>query len=783
MTVTQLERVFAEAGTEGPLPVREAHPWEIQNILKKIDLRMEALKHNKDINKNLPGGHSEPFQSAGDDSDDLLNGLQEKPNRKRPAGESVSALEDDSEHPLQSTLNQGGARFDGNSGSLTPIDSPIPQDTLRDHGAQGIESNPNPYSQLEQSNNAQPLTQIETPSLSTNTASGIVNLAASSMGSTAAAGAGGRNSSGQVDCPFPLGYQGPVTIPHLDGIGFDVIFENNVRLVTPAWNLKAVSNPYNHIGKDGAIMNLGAGKDFLYQPMGQEIPYDTPIVYCPPSDWAALPFQTHKCRIKYVEVKAVPISSQVFFTTGSTDPGPVTTEYDKYILAFKGGNQRPVMWSRMAIEGAVTTANAMSPIATNYAPPDYKRLKEKFWGPIDATASDGIVAQKFLCQNVRRELETMGGYFYDGGGSATPVKGINLEMEGLKKPVAFDSVKGQVILHERYTPKNGLISSPWFKDTLYPNAPQAHSFADNEQTAYDEALKSEVALMLQLSNTAKYARHNQIVPGDDQGNYLSHELFSHDMRDIMFTKVSGAPLGGFDDMYGNWAFGKIDSDITNRVLQYNYAPFRTKNGLPLKAWTLADRTVGAKTYHYHETLSLQTYHSKIERGDSFLPAGKPDNDRFPKPAPVPPSLIISMEAIQQKDYRGDASTWMSAACTWGVSFKMVIECSYSFPKQVFTEPNLRCIYAKYGDGEQEDEALHFIVRKALFGVSTPTVEKDVYYQIQSMQPPELSDFHFQGHIPKTQKTGMGVIPGDPTFTRIIPQSQLTAVPTCINLFN
>ena len=313
---------------------------------------------------------------------------------------------------------------------------------------------------------------------------------------------------------------------------------------------------------------------------------------------------------------------------------------------------------------------------------------------------------------------------------------------------------------------------------MYPNAPASTNFSDNEQVAYDEVLKSEVSLMLQFANSSRKLQRTWNVPKDDQAAYLTHELLETDYKDEPYSKNGTAIVAGFDDMYGNWAFGKIDSNITNRKLQYNYYPFRTKNRLPIYAWTLESKNVLNKVYNYHETLSLQSYHSKIERGDSFIPVNKPDNDTFPKPSKVPPSLIIGMEAIQQKDFRGDSSTWMSAACTWGISFKMCIECKYSFPSQVFTEPG-RTPYMKYDDMELEDEALHFVVRKALYDVNLPNTEKDVYYQIQSMQPPELSDFHIGGHIPKTQKTGMGVIPGDPTFPRVTPQSSLTSVPTVI----
>lgn len=711
-----------------------------------------------------------------EDEQNMLNVLQERPGQKRPAEQSAS------EYHLESTRNQGGASFNSIDGSLTPIDTPLPDDTLEGH----IEDNPNPYveEELHQLDNAQQIpsqlsTQLETPSATGSEPMVLGSVETGNMSSAAVAGGG--QSSGQQPIPFRLGFQEPKTIPHKQGVGFDLITENNVRMTTPAWNFLAVTNPYSNLGDEGALFNLAAGNGFLYQPMGQEIPYDTPIAYFPPSVLFNLPLTTHTCKIKWVEVVAIPTSTQVFYNTGSTDTGPVTSMYDFNLYKMIGGNHSPVMWSRLAIQDAVSSNNPMTPISTNYEPVDYQRLKERFWGPINVTATGGISDNKFLCNNIRRELEVVGGYWYDGGGNYTRVNGVNLMMERKKDIKSYGEVAGKPFLIHRYEPKNGTISSPWIKQSMYPNAPQTANLGQQEQKAFLEALKSEVALFLQYSNSE--ATLENVPLDDDTGTYLVSEMTRNDKRGSLYSSTNNIPKSGFDDMYGNWAFGLINSDLPTRRLVYNYYPFRTKNYAPLKAWSLADRDVGTGTalkhYHYQESLSLQAYHSKIERADSFIPIKHADNDTFPKACSAPPSLIIGMEAIQQKDFRTNKSTWMAAATTWGISFKMCIECTYKYPEPAFTEPNFKTPYVEYNLEGPEDELLRFVVRKAVYKPNSTTEELDVTYQIQDMQPPELMDFHFYGSVPKTQKTGMSCIPGDPKFPRISAQSTMTDVSTVI----
>lgn len=730
----------------------------------KSDLK-ERLKEKR------PFVSGEDFNVPDEDEDNLNKILQERPGQKRPADQSAS------EYQLESTRNQGGASFNSVEGSLTPIDTPVPEDTIDIAGSSSLEHNAQQIpSQLS--------TQLETPSTSGGIEPMVLGSSDTTMSSTAAVSGGGQ-TSGQQPIPFRLGFQEPVAVPHKEGIGFDLITENNVRMTTPAWNFLAVVNPYTNLGDQGAIFNLGAGKDFLYQPMGQEIPYDSLIPYFPPSVLYNLPTQTHTCKIKWVEVVAIPTSTQVFYNTGSTDTGPVTSMYDMNLFKVVGGNHAPVMWSRMAIQGAVSSQEPMTPVETNYEPVDYTRLKERFWGPAEVTQTGGVTVNKYLCHNIRRELESVGGYWYDRGGTLTHTKGVNLLMERRKTVKSYGEVAGKPFLVHRYEPVNGMISSPWIKGNVYPNGPRTNSWSNSEQRMYSEALKGEVALMLQYAGTNAACIPVDRTLTDDTNTYIASEMSSIDLRSDMYGKdTAQVPLSGFTDMYGNWVFGLVDSDLPSRKLVYNYYPFRTKHMAPIKAWSLADRDVGTganlKHYHYKESLSLQSYHSKIERADSFLPVGSPDNDTYPKAAPVPPSLIIGMEAIQQKDFRTNQTKWMAAATTWGISFKMCIECTYKYPDPMFTEPNFKTPYIEYNTEGPEQEILRFVVRKAVYAENSSTQELDVTYQIQDMQPPELMDFSFNGHVPKTQKTGMSIIPGDPKFYYISAQSAMTDVPTVLN---
>lgn len=770
LTVDQLERIFTEAGGP-PESVREAHAYEVNDLLGKIDKRLKTIQHQKSL---MPGfGERREFQPLDDDSDELLEILQGR-GQKRPADKSASELREEEDHPLQSTINEGGARFDGNSGSLTPQDTPLPDDSEIPEYDISDPSDPSTSA-------SDPSTQIETPSslslpsLSTDTESFRLQLSdTGTMASATMAAATGGGPSGNFDVPFKYGFSHS-THPKPEG-GFKLILKNAVRYLMPAYNFQGVTNPLSNDAVYGPLLNH-MSKDAVYQPLGFEIMYDSPMYYCPPSIWNALPVNSHTCKIESVEVKVIPISTQVFFTTGSTDTGPVSTEYDKNIYKIIGANQMPTCYQRFGIQGTITT---MTPVSSDFTKVDYLRMKNRIWGPKAGLGTGGLKAERFMCQTARRENEILGGIYYDQGDD----HGINLAIEGLRELRPFHAVAGKVFIHHKYKPINGYIGDPWIYNVIYGYSPSADSWANKEQRFWEEAYKGEVSLMLQLSKT--YSDTTQSVSlKDDSSNALTDDFIATDLRNNMFgsTAIQGStsllPMIGFDDMNGNWGFGSIVSDITTKNMVYNYYPFRRKNYRPLKQKQTADKTISGATYHYNETLSFNSYHSKIERADSFLPTSRADNDAWSKPPKQPPSLNIGMEGVPQKDFRTGATTWMSAAFTCAVEYTMVIDCSYKFPDQMFTEPNTSA-YAKYDYESNKDDVLGFVVKRTRFTDLVGTTKDDVIYQIQDIQPPEFCDVFVNGRLPQGCRTGISVIPGDARFPNIYAQSSFTSVPQMLN---
>lgn len=723
------------------------------------------MQHNKALMPNF--GQRQEYQPAElDDDDELLDILQGGRGKKRPA---ESSAED--EHPLQSTLNRGGARFDGNSGSLTPEETPLPDSSEIEY----IDDPPAASSSSEEYSD-----QLAPPSLASTEPesfrlelSEVSGMSAGAMAATA----GGGGPSGNFEVPFRYGFSNSCH-PKPEG-GFQLVLKNAVRYLMPAYNLTAVQNPLNNDAVYGPLLNH-MSKDAIYQPLGFEIMYDSPMYYCPPSIWGAIPVNTHTCRIESVEVKIIPISTQVFFTTGSTDTGPVSTEYDKNLYKIVGANHLPTCYQRFGIQGTVTT---MTPTSSDFAKVDYLRMKNRLWGPKAGLGTGGIKAERFCVQTARRENEILGGFYYD----QTLDRGINLYVERQRELKPFQAVAGKVWIHHKYKPINGYIGDPWIYSPLYKNAPSADNWANKEQQFWEEAYKGEVLLMLQQTKQfATTSGNTQIT--DDATNYLTQEHMWTDLRTDNYggTAMQGSadkrPMTGWDDMYGNWGFGSIVSDITTKNMVYNYYPFRRKNQRPLKQFQKADKTVSGATYHYKETLSFNSYHSKIERADSFVPTNKPDNDVWYKPPKMPPSINIGMEGVPQKDFRTGATTWMSAAFTCAVEYTMVVDCEYKFPDQMFTEP-CNSVYASHKYESDKDDVLSFVVKRTRYTDLTGTTKDDVIYQIQDIQPPEFSDIFVNGYIPKGCRTGIAVIPGDAKFPNIQDQSSFTNVPSMIDSFS
>lgn len=281
------------------------------------------------------------------------------------------------------------------------------------------------------------------------------------MASTAAALGGGGSSAGQAS-----GFVVKKNAPSYSSDGSVVTFSGSRMMYSWAYNLREVANPFGQNIKS-AMCSYG---DFTFLPCGFDIPWDWIPFYCTPAEFDSLDWgpRGRIIEIDSVECKVTPVSKQVFFTTGSADTNPVSTEHAAFIFKCDGLNQIPgVMFQRLQL----SNGGSMNPTEGKLAPIDYGRLRDRIWGSRNRDTDRGTLSSTSVTGNVpmmfgvSRELETVNGLLLDNPKEYN--MGHPAFLAEVTDTVPYNQAMGQPFVMQTYKPTCGLLQDPRCVGPMY----------------------------------------------------------------------------------------------------------------------------------------------------------------------------------------------------------------------------------------------------------------------------------------------------------------------------
>lgn len=281
------------------------------------------------------------------------------------------------------------------------------------------------------------------------------------MAANKAAVGGGGSSAGQAS-----GFVVKKNAPSYSSDGSVVTFSGSRMMYSWAYNLREVSNPFGN----SVLKSTCSFGDFTFLPCGFDIPWDWIPFYCTPAEFDSLDWgpRGRIIEIDSVECKVTPISKQVFFTTGSADTNPVSTEHAAFLYKCNGLNQLPgVMFQRLQL----SNGGSMNPTEGKITTIDYGRLRNRLWGQRDRDADRGTLTNTSVTGNVplmfgvSRELETINGLLLDNPKEYS--LGHPAFLAECTETVAYQQAMGQPFVSQAYKPTCGLLQDPRCSGPMY----------------------------------------------------------------------------------------------------------------------------------------------------------------------------------------------------------------------------------------------------------------------------------------------------------------------------
>ena len=233
--------------------------------------------------------------------------------------------------------------------------------------------------------------------------------------------------------------------------GRHVCFSGTRAMYTWGYNFSEQVNPFTAKRE----LSYNAPGSQLCKPLGHTLPWDIIGFYCTPAEWESLLWKTHKIEIESVEVSVTPLDKTVFFTTGSTDSKPVSTEHSAYIYKVENLPSNVTTLRCQPKSGAIALDWTDD---TNLAPTDYTRLRDRLWGPSTRTKTGHSCAD-----GVKRELENLSCLLLDDPTKCADYGSFLLgeyqDVFSLEK-VFKDAEMGIPFITKKYKPVCGLVNDP-----------------------------------------------------------------------------------------------------------------------------------------------------------------------------------------------------------------------------------------------------------------------------------------------------------------------------------
>lgn len=415
---------------------KESLKGRIKNLAKSI----ETYKKSKNYNEDGLAERNAELKRWGDYYKDTY-GSETPPNSAEP-------------------VDDGGARWDGGPQLDRPeaIEADPSRGTVRTAEEAGLEEAPaarrNGFNQEEWNREVDEAFNAEFGNLSGLTVD---------MHNPGFLGGGGGAGASQV----PVGRIGK-NKPQYGANGETVLFSGNRMMYTWAYNMNEQKNPF------GEVRNLSYGMNGQQQvkPLGHTIPWDWIPFYCTPAEWESLNWSTHKIEIEEVGVMITPMDKSVFFTTGSTDSKPVSTEHAAYLFKYDDIDSVPGLMTGMfdspGPSGTETVDATMDwSTDTRLAVPNYQRLRERLWGMRNSTNtfSTGRPVKGASClDGIKRELESVLGLLLDKPETSYDFGSF---LTGEHQDVfPITECLGKPFIQKTFKPKIGIVADPRQKCTM-----------------------------------------------------------------------------------------------------------------------------------------------------------------------------------------------------------------------------------------------------------------------------------------------------------------------------
>lgn len=531
------------------------------------------------------------------------------------------------------------------------------------------------------------------------------------------------------------------------------------------------------------------------KPLGFEVPWDWIPFYCTPAEWEALDWNEKKIEIDYVEVKVTPVSKTVFFTTGATATEAVSTQHDCYI--YKAKDLSKV--HGLPIQRFENSAQAIDWTGKTgcIKHVDYSRLKRRFWGGITRDTSGAGGEYGTDVETVKRELEILACQIVSKNGSFG-----NFLWSEHHDTFEATGYLGKPFVVERFKPKVGLLCDPQRFVPMNWNQAMTNnnSTAPYCQTAHSELLMQDAALLIPQIREARTSNYWEVTTGEripESNMNLPSRLY----QSAAGVRSSGPRIRA--DFMGGQSYENsgqaadyepIVTGITSFLSPTHFAEYRYQDTeLPVLSRTVDPvyvtpaPIIPAININAGRGLlyGLQSYHAKIEKGNSFIPIG-PDSDTSPKVCPNQKTIIIGCKPVLASDPNSDNRTFMKAHVSWKIEYKMVI-------KQTYVPPQLR--YTESSAATRGDNGLSKLPRKANYDIRWQPYGAQCIGKaamVDSQTPPQSwqqqysilnpSDETFQvgGYPVKTVRTFLPACPDDSVVFENNRQVDMTRVPHHFN---
>lgn len=675
--------------------------------------------------------------------------------------------------------------------------------------------------------------------------------------------------------------------PSYSDDGSTVTFSGSRQMYTWAFNYSEQKNPFAY-GKVNLAFN--APGTSVVKPLGHTLPWDWNGFYCTPAEWESLNWGTHRIEVEEVGVRVTPIDKSVFFTTGSSQTNPVSTEHAAYVFKMEEFPQGvPIL--------AVQPKNEKSGIDwtgnDNLAPLSYLRLRDRLWGP-KVRGSTG-----FSCMDgVKRELEPILGMLLDDT-SSYPDYGSSTFGEFMEVYPITEAM-GKPFIKKVYRPKNGLVYDPQIRvihtkfeadkssmtstpnylpsplesqlkeaalllhkhpvscmmvynnnfqqgsttDKLYYSRDSAAFSLYKTKKEFDPSLSQDnivygtiTATTGQATNNTEYtvspapttialrdAASGSVPPpgmfpilestssdGKPNSPYPAASLAVHvasskDDRRLMYPKLTtgGSTFTQVSDHIdivcaGQQALGCNSTSVQNSFLplsgkqpqQFMEAYSSTSDPKSKYSSWVQSATLDKDTdLDYGDgsnTYTLSSWHSKIEKGNSFLPF-EADRDCFPDPIPEQPRFVFGVKPVIASDPNNGNTDFLKTTVNWKIDYYMKIKQTYVKPQLRFVErratnsgktgPQVLPLKAEYSLGIPKRGMEISVIATGKY--TDGSTEKTVTFDASDLNPMQR-ELTIDGKLIRTIRTAPLLHPEDTVTFDGSTMGQLTSTPAVLGL--